>query len=421
MAEHQQIGHLGIALALGLLIGIERGWHERAAHEGARVAGVRTFGLIGLLGGVMGLAATRMGVALIGLSFVGLVIALTAAYLTELKRDADLGITSLVAGLLTFGFGTLAVLGFSAAAAAAAVITALLLGVKPQLHRWVEALEPEELRAAVKLLLISVVLLPMLPNRGYGPWQVLNPYEIWWMVVLIAGISFTGYFAIKIAGERIGIAVTGLAGGLVSSTALTLHFARLRRTRPELTTLLASGILLACGTMFPRMLLISSLINPRLFPVILPPMVAMALPVYVPALAYWCFRGQQPGATQARVVQNPLELGTALRFGALLALILLLAASLQHFAGHLGVLLLAGVSGIADVDAITLSLSRMSTGNLSTAVVVAGVVIASAVNNGVKGLLAAVVGGVALGLRVGLPLLVALMAGLGTVWMMSSL
>jgi MgtC family protein len=208
--EQQTFLRLSVALAIGLLIGVERGWKEREAREGERVAGVRTYGLIGLLGGGMALVAERLGPLPLALAFVALAGMLTAAYAINVERDDDAGIASLVAGLLTFVFGALAALGQVAVAAASAVVMTLLLGFKPVLHRWVSALEGKELRAGLKLLLISAVLLPILPDRGYGPWQALNPYQIWCMVVLIAGISFAGYFAIKIAGPPQGHGDRGL-------------------------------------------------------------------------------------------------------------------------------------------------------------------------------------------------------------------
>ncbi|MDA3868366.1 MAG: DUF4010 domain-containing protein, partial [Gammaproteobacteria bacterium] len=257
---------LSVSLAIGLLIGTERGWKAREAKEGERIAGVRTYGLIGLLGGGTSLLAAEFGVLALGLAFVGLAGALTTAYVVNRGNgERDIGITSLIAGLLTFTLGAVAAMGEVAIAAAFAVVTTLLLSYKPVLHRWVRVLEAEELRATIKLLLISVVLLPILPNQGYGPWQVLNPYTLWWMVVLIAAISFVGYFAIKIAGARRGIIFTGLFGGLASSTALTLHFSRLSHRNKALESIRAMGILLACGTMFPRMLLVASVIHPELF------------------------------------------------------------------------------------------------------------------------------------------------------------
>lgn len=418
MSEEQQILYrLGAALAIGLLIGVERGWHEREAKEGARIAGVRTYGLVGLLGGGMALIAQNFGALVMGLAFIGLTGLLAAVYVENLRRGrSDVGITSLVATLLTFALGALAAMGEVVIAAASAVLTTLLLGYKPQLHRWVNALEGDELRAGIKLLLISVVLLPILPNQGFGPWAALNPYAIWWMVVLIASLSFVGYFAVKIGGAARGTVFTGLAGGLASSTAVTLHFSRLAARDPSLAPVLATGTLLACGTMVPRMLLVASLLNRELFQALLVPAAVMAACVYAPALVFLSRQARmQPYA--ASPLRNPLELKTALGFGALLAVVMLLGKALQHFAGDAGVLVLAAASGIADVDAITLSLARMSGDDLGLATAAFGVVIAGAVNSLVKGAMSGAIGGRALGLRVALPLAASAGAGLLAAWL----
>lgn len=411
--------HLGVALAIGLLIGVERGWQERDAREGTRIAGVRTFGLVGLLGGVLALLAGRFGPLVLGLGFVGLAGALAAVYVINQRQgDEDVGITSLVAALLTFIFGALAAAGEVAVAAACGVVTTLLLSYKPALHRIVGGLEAKELHAGIRLLLISVVLLPLLPNQGYGPWQVLNPYAIWWMVVLIALISFAGYFAIKLAGARRGTVFTGLFGGFASSTALTLHFSRLCRRGDVPAPLLATGILLACGTMFPRMVLVASVLNPGLFRLLAVPAAVMALVVYTPAVAYWR-RSSDQSPAEASPLKNPLELKTALGFGLLLALVMLLGKALQRWFGEGGVLLLAAASGVADVDAITLSLARMAGDDLAGAVAVTGIVIAAAVNSVVKGGMATFIGGRQIALRVGLPLLGCALAGLVATWLWS--
>jgi len=417
MNEEQWVfSNLSVALAVGLLIGVERGWEKRDAQEGERVAGVRTYGLIGLLGGCAALLGEKYGSLMLGLGFVGLAGMFSTVYVVNLNSKVrDVGITSMVTGLLTFVFGALAATGETAVAAAAAVLTTLLLSYKPVLHRWVNALESGELRAGIKLLLISVVLLPVLPNQGYGPWQALNPYAIWWMVVLIAAISFVGYFAIKIAGTRRGTLFTGLFGGLASSTAVTLHFSRLSRHEPALVAMFSTAILLACGTMLPRMVLVASLLNPDLFPIVLVPTVVMAFMTYLPALWYW--RSQSSNSTeQFSPVTNPLEMKTALSFGFLLAVVMLLGKALRHWFGDTGILALAAASGVTDVDAITLSLARMSQDDLTLHFAATGIVIAAAVNSVVKGGMATFMGGVRVGIRVGLPLMVSAIGGMLAVW-----
>jgi uncharacterized membrane protein (DUF4010 family) len=409
--------HLGVALAIGLLIGVERGWSEREEQEGTRVAGVRTFALIGLLGGALVLVAPPLGAWLVALGLLALGGLFAAAHVVHARARPDqLGITVPVAGLLTFVLGALAASGEVAAAAAGAVVAALLLSAKPAMHRWLGTLRRHELSAGLQLLLLSVVVLPLLPDQGYGPWQALNPHRIWWMVVLIAAMSFVGYFAVKEAGARKGAVFTGLFAGLASSTALTLHFSRLARGRPDLSPMLAMGILLACGTMFPRMAVVLAVVAPSLLLPALLPLGLMTLVIYGATLRQWWVLGD-PSGEAAATMTNPLELPVAIGFGALLALVMVLAKAVEVWLGNAGVLVLAAASGIADVDAITLSLAGMAGTGLDLNIAVTGIVIAAGANCLVKGGMASVIGGRGLGLTVALPLAVA--AGLGPlgVWL----
>ncbi len=406
---------LGVALALGLLIGLERGWHDRDAGEGGRVAGLRTYGLVGLLGGFAALLSD--GPVFLGFAFVGVVGAFVVAYGLSGRHRSDVGITSLVAALLTFIFGAAVVQGFMAPAAIGAVITAFLLQYKAFLHRWIDALSPGELHAALKLLLISVVLLPVLPDTGYGPWDALNPFRIWWMVVLIAGISFVGYFAMRIAGTGKGAVLTGLAAGLASSTALTLHFSRLARESPDSSRILGAGILLACGTMFPRMLLLASVIDTGLFMALVAPAAVMGVVVYGSAALLWWRRPSAEAGEQAAKLRNPLALGSALVFGALLAVIMMAAEGLKAVFGDAGILALSAVSGITDVDAITLTLADMSGADLAAGMAALGIVVAGAVNSVVKGAMTLAIGGPRLGLHAAGPLALAAATGLVVAWL----
>ncbi|MDT8410177.1 MAG: MgtC/SapB family protein [Wenzhouxiangellaceae bacterium] len=402
---------LGVALAIGLLVGIERGWKGREAEEGEREIGLRTLGLTGLLGGAAGILSIQFGGILIGLPFIGLTILLGFVYQVKVDQRGDIGLTTEIALLATFLLTAMAGLGHLAVASAGGVVMAMLLRYKGRLHGWVKALSRDELTAGFKLLLISVVLLPLLPNQGFGPWDALNPYEIWWMVVLIAAISFVGYFAIRIGGAHAGIVFTALFGGLASSTATTLNLARLSRDKNVGSALLAGGILLACGTMFPRMLLVASLIHAPLFPLLLWPAVVMAVLAYGPAL--WLLRKphRQTDADDL-LPRNPLELTSALSFGLLLAVVMLAGKALTEWLGNAGMLVLAAASGVADVDAITLSLARMSDDDLAVRIAVLGIIIAASVNSLVKAGMALAIGGRETGLRVVLALGVAVAAGL---------
>ncbi|WP_440997189.1 MgtC/SapB family protein [Arhodomonas sp. SL1] len=412
-AAQSPLPGLLLALLLGAVIGLQRGWQGRELPAGQRIAGFRTYTLVGLLGGFAVVLHEPLG----PWPGVALLVAMAAAALIgfglHAREAEDYSITGIVGLLLTFCFGALAVAGEPVTAAAAAVVTAFLLDNKTEIHGLLRRLQGRELEAALKLLLISVVLLPLLPNRGYGPGEVLNPYAIWWMVVLIATISFVGYFAIRIGGTERGTLFTSLFAGLASSTALTLHFARLSRDNRVLSPLLAAGILIACGTMFPRILVVCLALNPSLLPALTPPVLVMMMVLYAPALVIW-WRHHGRRVEQPPVQQNPLELMTALTFGLILLVILVLGELLQRWLGDAGIYLLAATSGITDVDPITLSLTRMAQGDLATGVAVVGIIIAASVNSLVKAGMAASIGTRALGWRVATPIAAALVLGLGT-------
>ncbi len=412
--EKLQLYHLFISLAIGLLIGLERGWHSRDDKTGEHIAGIRSYGLLGLLGGCSALLATNQNMVLMGLFFIGLCIMLITIYVVDITvHRKDMGITSLIAALLAFILGALASIGQETIASATAVITTLLLGYKSSIHRLINKIDVAELHAILQLLLISVLILPLLPNKTYDPWHALNPYEIWLMVVLIATISFVGYFALKIGGPRRGAAFTGLFSGMVSSTALTLSFARIARHNPAIHHELSAGILIACTTMFPRMLLLACIINIELLDYLWLPTLLMGVCLLIPAIIYLQKLGQEQQATTSPL-SNPLELEPAIVFGLFLAVIMLLSNILKSYFGDAGILILAAISGIMDVDAIDLSLSHMSLKNLNLQVAANGITLAAVVNNLVKASLASIASGHSIGLRTSLPLIIS--AGLGLIY-----
>jgi len=406
---------LASALAVGLLIGLERGWHTRKQSDGERVAGLRTYGLVSLLGGIWALLAQQIGMLLLGFGFIGLVLVTIAAYYQRIRERDDIGITSVIAILLTFLLGALCTLDQTHIAAPAAVVIALLLSIKPVLHRFLRQLERIELYAVLKMLLISVVILPVLPNRSFDPWDALNPYQIWWMVVLIAAISFVGYFAVKIAGTRQGVLITGFFGGLASSTAVTLHLSRLSHAQPGYLNATTTGILAACATMFPRLLVITFIFNPRLGQQLLLPVLLIAVLVYLLAFVFW--RLAKTEESQARPsahphLRNPFQLVHALQFGLLLALIMLLSRVMVYYFGDSGIYLLAAASGIADVDAISLSITYMSLEHLPLETASYAILLAAIVNSLVKTGIAFFAGNRPLGWRITIGLIVPLVIAL---------
>ncbi|WP_322520944.1 MgtC/SapB family protein [Guyparkeria halophila] len=415
--DNQTLWHLGAAMLLGALIGLERGWSKRKEEAGSRIAGIRTHALVGLLGGL----AALLSETLTSWAFPTLLLATTAialvAWRTRAESVRNVSITDSVGLLIVFCLGAIALAVDLVIATAVAVVTAMILDNREEIHGLLHKLEARELDAAFKLLLITVVMLPILPNQGFGPGGVLNPYEIWWMVVLIASISFVGYFAIRMGGAEKGILFTSLFAGLSSSTALTLHFSRQSRVTGELSPLLAVGILIACGTMFPRVLLVATMIHPPMFTGLLLPVLVMSLLIYVPAFFMWRRARRGSDIEQPELKQNPLDLTSALLFGLLLTIIMLAGEWLQGWLGDAGIYLLAASSGVADVDAINLSLTRMAEESITVQTAVVGIIIASAANNLVKTGMAVVIGTRTLGLWVAGPMIVSLAAGLVTAWL----
>ncbi|MDD1607973.1 MAG: MgtC/SapB family protein [Methylococcaceae bacterium] len=411
MTELENFKLLGVALAIGLLIGLERGWRARDRVEGMRVAGLRTYGLIGLLGGLSGILAQQGNAFLVGFVFLGLTSVLLIAYSKSLDKFEDFSITSIIASLITFTLGALTVFGHITLASATAVVITSLLSFKPLLHGWVKKLEQHELNATLELLLISVVILPILPNQGYGPWEVFNPYHIWGMVVLIAGISYLGYFAIKIGGNQHGPVLTGALGGLMSSTAVTLNLSKLSAQYLNMENVLAAGILTACATMFARTLLLTWIMNPALFQALFTALLIMTVFTYLVAFLFWkTARGFK--TDEDIKLTNPFQLGMALKFAAFLVVIILLSKVLKDYFGDMGTYFLAATSGLADVDPIIISMSKMSKDGMDVDVAAKAILIAVSVNSGIKGVFSGVIGGRALGFRVGGTLAGAVVSGL---------
>lgn len=385
MGEIQELLNILIALAVGVLVGIERGWSEREEEEGFRVAGLRTFSLLGILGGLWAILSKELGDWMVFAAFMAVSILIIAGHILEARKSGDLGTTTAFSMMLTFSLAVWAALGHYVPALITTVVVIALLSMKPVLHKWLRNIEAEEVYAGIKLLIISVIFLPFLPNEGYGPWNVLNPYWIWWMVVLICGISFVGYFSIKHFGNRWGTLLTSVTGGLVSSTAVTLslsQFAREHRSK----SFFMSGITIASSIMFIRMLVEVAVVNTSLLKMLWIPISIMFFSLLV--VGYWLwFRSEMTNVETELNLDNPLKIGMAIKFGLFLAVILVLTEAMKVWFGDRGIYMLSMISGLMDVDAITLSLSRMALEDLGNQVATMGIVIAAATNTIVKGVI----------------------------------
>jgi len=417
MDELELFQRLGVALAIGLLFGLERGRHQRDQREGGRIAGLRTFALAGLLGGVNGWLASLTAPVVLAVAFLGLSVLLGVSYWLRLKEDDDVGLTTEIAFLLAFSLGAASVLGNMPAAAAVAVIAAVLLSMKKRLHRWVSRIKRLELEAVLKLGLLSVVILPLLPNQGYGPGAALNPYQIWWAVVLVAGLSFFGYAAIRLGGANLGPLVTGLFGGLASSTSTTLALSRLVRLQTDLVQHAAAGVVIAGSVTFLRILVLVAVFEPSLVAPLAIPMGVMAGFGLAGAGLMWIpDRKVEEGQGQLEDLDNPVGLSAALAFGALLTVVLLAVQTLKDWMGSTGVYAGAALSGVTDVDALTISVSNLVADDLARTTGATAIFIAAAVNTVVKAGISFGVGGSALGLRVGLVYAAVIIAGAISLW-----
>ena len=402
---------LSVALAIGLLIGLERGWRERTDPEGERAAGLRTHALAGLLGGVWGAIALRAqssgGAVALGIAFAAFSGAIVLFRFREVVHDKTYGATTVVAAMLAFALGAFAVVGDIQAAAAGGVAVAGLLALKAVLHQWVQRLTWEELRSGLVLLAMTFILLPLLPDRTVDPWDSLNPHALWLMTILIAAMSFAGYVAIKLTGEDRGIILTGIAGGLVSSTAVTLSLAPLVRENAEHTKLLVAGMLAASAVMLMRVVVIVGVVNVGLVARIGAPILAAWVVLALFAGGWAMMARGGPGRSGGLQVRNPFELTTVLKLGALLTVIPVAAKLATIGAGQAGAYTLAAFSGAADVDAISLTMGRLAGGLIDSATAGNAILIAVAVNTGAKVALAWVTGGARCGWLLALPSLAA--------------
>ena len=377
----------GTALAIGFFVGLQREFSHGG--EGKTIpAGERTFALLALSGALAAMASEQFAQPLI---FFGLLLAVgllvVAGYVFK-AQNGHFGMTTEAAILVTVLLGGLCYWNYVGLAIAIGVVTTVLLSIKWETDQLVEALTRQDIIAALQFAAITAIVLPILPNQSLlpPPFDVLNPFQIWLMVVFISGISFLGYVLIKLMGTEHGIGVTGLLGGLVSSTAVTLSFARRSAKESRIVQALAIAIVAAWAIMFGRIAFQVAVLNMELLRMAWLPLAASGLAGFGFA-AYLFFSRRSAGRGKVEF-SNPFNLGEALRFGVLYAAILLIARSAQLYLGDQGVLLSSFLSGFSDVNAITLTLAQLSRdGGLSLEVATQGLVIAAVTNTLFKGLL----------------------------------
>ncbi|MEX0325452.1 MAG: MgtC/SapB family protein [Puniceicoccaceae bacterium] len=350
---------LVVSISVGALIGLIRQWSDE--HEGLEKetsAGIRTYALWSLVGFLSAYIHEVHASFFLPVSFATFGIFLIAANSLDKSAHKGLGLTSYSAAILTFLVGSLIFWQQLQAAIAIAVAIGILLASKPFVHRWTRNLTNEDIISLLQFLAVTGLILPLVPNQGFGPLKAFNPYNIWLMVVLISGLGFIGYVAMRLLGTRAGITVTGLAGGLASSTATTLALARNSRDTPEIAPSLASGIVIANTVMFGRIGVIILAINQNLFFEILVPLVIMATPTSLFLVGQYFMARRDPREIELPSLRNPLSLKLAIKFALLYALIVFLVKAVSEYGDGSGFYSIAFLSGLTDMDAIALSLAN---------------------------------------------------------------
>lgn len=386
---------LGISLGLGLLVGLQR---ERGTDP---MAGIRTFPLITVLGTVSALLAETYGGWILGAGVLAIAGFSAVSAFVGLKRGADVepGITTQIAALVMFAIGAMLVVLPQQVPVALTAAVAMLLHAKHALHTFAERLGDKDVRAIMQFALISLVVLPILPDQTYGPYETLNPYVIWLMVVLVVGISLLGYLAYKFLGQSAGVLLGGILGGLVSSTATTVSFSRRGKTDARQVRASTVVILVAAVVVFARVLVEISVVSRGLLGPAAGPMLTLAGVGAVISAILWLGIRRQPSEMPEQ--QNPSEMKTALVFGALYALVRLAAAWGEQRFGTSGLYVVAGISGLADMDAITLSTARMHSEKTIEAALAWRVIMVGILSNLVfKALIVSALGGRRLAARV---------------------
>lgn len=384
---------LAVALGIGFLVGVERGWRHRDAPEGSRAAGLRTHALIGLMGGVTGAllpAIGQVGFAALALAFAG---AFVTFKVRESQRDNDLSVTGTIAGLLVYALGVYAMWGDLRVAAAVGVALVALLAFKQALHTWLDKITWKELRSALLILAATAIALPLLPDRAIDPWGAINPRELWLLTILVAGASFAGYIAVRVLGSDVGVLAGAAAGALVSSTVVTAELGR--RVRAGETHVMVGGAAaaIAAAISVSRVIVLLAITAMPIVPEAAPALVAAVLIFAGAAFAMRYFDRENDSADSAAKLRSPLDLASVGQFALFLGAVIIVGRIVADQFGQAGLLPFAATAGLADVDAVTLATSSLVRGGLEPAIGAHAVMVAVLMNTLAKGAIALVTGG----------------------------
>lgn len=377
---------IGVAVVLAFLIGLER---EQKGQKDARdhFGGVRTFSLIGVLGAVSQILYKDWIVVSAFVSF-GVVATILASYWMSFRKGVGLGMTSEVAALLVFVLGFLSGMENYVLATGLALITLALLHFKEPLHNLAKRLKDPDVVATIKFILIAFIILPLLPNESYGPYGFFNPYTVWLMVVLISGISYLSYIGIKFLGARRGIGLTGFLAGFISSTALVLSFSGQSKSNKGVVNPYVVAVVIASSAMFFRVLVEVAVVAPGLLSHLIWPMGAMGATGLIGAGYFWWRGGGERAGLdkEMKAMDSPFQLVPALQFGGFFVAVLFISSLAKDFFGNSGIYVTSVVSGLMDVDAITVSMSNLFVeGEIASGTAVTAISLAAMTNTVVKG------------------------------------
>ena len=379
--------NLGISLVLGLLVGLQR---ERSA---VGRPGMRTFPLITILGTSSAILAAEYGGWVMLGSTLGVVAILAFQRMAHLREaDPDPGVTTEFAVLVMFCVGALLMVAPIAVPIAIGGGVAILLQLKPEMHRFAETLGNDDLKAIMQFVLITCIILPVLPNQTYGPFDVFNPWKTWLMVVLIVGMSLGGYIVYKFLGRDAGILLGGILGGAISSTATTVSYSRMARGKREITHVAAIVVMVASTVVFVRVLIEIAVVSPRFLSTSVIPITALMLMTAIPAILMWYRVRKQP--SQMPEQENPTQMKSALVFAAMYAIVLVALAAAKTHMGIRALYVVSALSGLTDMDAITLSTADLA--NSDAAILADGwrlIVVAALANLVFKAVMVGMLGG----------------------------
>lgn len=404
---------LGIAIVLASLIGLERE-QKRQKYGYSTFGGIRTFVLIGLIGALSYILFEYSIAFFIAITagFLGILI---SSYVVISKVYNKVGATSDIAAMIVYIIGILSAMEKFVLATIVTLITLSVLHFKASLHRWAKHLKNEEIVSAIEFIVIAFVVLPMLPNESFGPYGFFNPYIVWLMVVFISAISYASYISIKVFGAKNGIGITGFLAGFISSTALALSFSVQSKKNRFIINPYVLAVTIASSAMFFRVLVEVSVLNRELLPILSIPMLTMGITGIVCVLFFWIRKEKIPSQVEKKIMnlKSPFSIVPAIKFGVFFALILFLIKAGQDVMGNKGIYLTSLLSGVLDVDAITVSMANLAKNGVSKMSAITAITIAAMTNTLVKGIIFMFFGNRKVGIKIfSVVLLMTVMGGI---------